>query len=135
MPEGVTSMQDTFKKVGEHDEIIHQGILPQLKEIKQEQNEMKQQQEMLAKEITKMALSQNSLELTVMKDGQQTRELLGRFVDHYFGTDDKKLITKEKVTLKRLSTREKIALGFFAVLGGSGGIFAGVVAIIQVLKN
>lgn len=134
MPEGVTSMQETFKKVGEHDEIIHHGILPQLKEIKQEQNEMKQQQDVLAKEITKMALSQNSLELTVMKDGQQTRDLLGRFVDHYFGTDDKKIEMKEKVTMKRLSTTEKIILGFFAILGGSGGVIAGVITIMDKLN-
>ncbi|MEK3977906.1 hypothetical protein MKY37_02325 [Psychrobacillus sp. FSL K6-2836] len=83
----------------------------------------------------KIALSQSSLELTVMKDGQQTRELLGRFVDHYFGTDDKKLVMKEKVTLKQLSTRAKIILGLIGVLGGSGGILAGIAALLEILKN
>ncbi|MFZ0579229.1 MAG: hypothetical protein WAM41_17145 [Psychrobacillus psychrotolerans] len=128
MTTGVGSMQETFEKVGEHETLIHQDILPQLKEMRKEQDE-------LAKEMGKIALSQSSLELTVMKDGQQTRELLGRFVDHYFGTDDKKLVMKEKVTLKQLSLRTKIILGLIAVLGGSGGILAGVAAVIEIIKN
>lgn len=66
-----------------------------------------------------------------MKDGQQTRDLLGKFVDHYFSTDDKKLVTKEKVTMRRLSRTEKIILGFFAILGGSGGMIAGVITVME----
>lgn len=68
-----------------------------------------------------------------MKDGQQTRELLGKFVDHYFGTDDKKLMISEKVTMKRLSRTEKIILGFFAILGGSGGLIAGLLTLLDKL--
>ncbi|MCM3359816.1 hypothetical protein [Psychrobacillus sp. MER TA 171] len=95
---------------------------------------MKQQQEVLAKEIAKIALSQSSLELMVMKDGQQIRNLLGRFVDHYFGTDDKKIETKEKVPMKRFSTTEKIILGLFVALTGSSGIIGGVITIMDLLK-
>lgn len=124
MPEGGTSMFDTVKT---HDELIHDDILPRLKKVEEIQDEFR-------KEVAKISASQTSLELTVMKDGQQTRDLLGRFVDHYFGTDDKKLVINEKVTMKRLSRTEKVILGFFAVLGGSGGVLAGIVAIIQMLK-
>lgn len=125
---GVGSMQDTFEKVIKHDELFHEEVLPRLKKLEEVQEEFRV-------EIGKITASQTSLELTVMKDGQQTRDLLGRFVDHYFGTDDKKLVLKEKVTLKQLSLRAKIALGFIGVLGGSGGILAGVAAVIEILKN
>ncbi|WP_427138443.1 hypothetical protein [Psychrobacillus psychrodurans] len=128
MTRGVGSMQDTFEKVIKHDELFHEEVLPRLKKLEEVQEEFRV-------EIGKITASQTSLELTVMKDGQQTRDLLGRFVDHYFGTDDKKLVLKEKVTLKQLSLRAKIALGFIGVLGGSGGILAGVAAVIEILKN
>lgn len=128
MAEGVGSMRETFEKVEEHEKLIHQDILPRLKEVEKIQ-------EKFTKEVTAMRASQTSLELTVMKDGQQTRDLLGRFVDHYFGTDDKKLVMREKFALKRLSTTEKLVLGFFAVLGGSGGVIAGVLTIIQTMNK
>jgi len=117
-------MQDTFEKVIQHDELFHEEVLPRLKKLEEVQEEFRV-------EIGKITASQTSLELTVMKDGQQTRDLLGRFVDHYFGTDDKKLVMNEKVTMKRLSRTEKIILGFFAILGGSGGVIAGVITIME----
>ena len=42
---------------------------------------------------------------------------------------------KERVTLKQLSLRSKIMLSFIGVLGGSGGILAGVAALIELFKN
>ena len=125
MPE-VTSMQETFKKVGEHDVVIHEDILPRLEILEKEHLAFKQ-------EMTSFQKGQKELELTVMKDGQQTRDLLGKFVDHYFGTDDKKLMINEKVTMKRLSRSEKIILGFFAILGGSGGVIAGLITLMDKL--
>lgn len=121
-------MQETFEKVIQHDELFHEEVLPRLKKLEEVQEEFRV-------EIGKITASQTSLELTVMKDGQQTRDLLGRFVDHYFGTDDKKLVMKEKFTLKRLSTTEKIIVGFIVALGGSGGILAGIAAVVQMIKN
>lgn len=121
-------MQETFETVIKHEELFHEEVLPRLKKLEEVQEEFRV-------EISKITASQTSLELTVMKDGQQTRDLLGRFVDHYFGTDDKKLQTKEKVTLKQLSLRAKIMLAFIGVLGGSGGILAGVAALIELFKN
>ena len=119
-------MQETFKKVGEHDVVIHEDILPRLEILEKEHLAFKQ-------EMTSFQKGQKELELTVMKDGQQTRDLLGKFVDHYFGTDDKKLMINEKVTMKRLSRSEKIILGFFAILGGSGGVIAGLLTLMDKL--
>ena len=127
MGEGVGTMRETFETVEKHEVIINDDILPRLKKMEETQEEF-------TKEVAAMRQSQTSLELTVMKDGQQTRDLLGRFVDHYFATDDKRLVMNEKFTLKRLSRTEKVILGFFAILGGYGGVLAGIVAIIQVIK-
>jgi len=76
--------------------------------------------------------SQQSLKFTVMKDGQQTRDLLTKFVDHYFSTDDKKFISQEKVTMKKLGTKEKVLLAVIGSLVGSGGILMSIAAILQI---
>ena len=128
---GVGSMQETFEKVIKHDELFHDEVLPRLKKVEEVQEDFRLEMAEFRVEIGKITASQTSLELTVMKDGQQTRDLLGKFVDHYFSTDDKKLVTKEKVTMRRLSRTEKIILGFFAILGGSGGVIAGVITVME----
>lgn len=128
-------MKETFEKVIIHDELLHEDVLPRLKKVEEVQEEFKLEIAEFKLEIAKITASQNSLELTVMKDGQQTRDLLGRFVDHYFGTDDKKLVMSEKVTMKKLSRTEKLLLGFFAILGGSGGAIAGTIKIIEMLNK
>ena len=124
-------MQETFEKVIKHEELFHDEVLPRLKKVEEVQEDFRLEMAEFRVEIGKITASQTSLELTVMKDGQQTRDLLGKFVDHYFSTDDKKLMTKEKVTMKRLSRTEKIILGFFAILGGSGGVIAGVITLME----
>jgi len=134
MPKQVGSMQEAFESINEHDEVINEDILPRLREVEKIQVELKKSQEEFTKEIALVRHAQSSLELTVMKDGDRTRALLERFVDHYFGTDDKKLVMREKVTLKRLSTKEKIVIGIATALGGTGGVLAGISAIIQMMK-
>lgn len=76
--------------------------------------------------------SQKSLEVTVMKDGQQTRDLLTKFVDHYFSTDEIMFKSQEKVAMKRLSTKEKVILAVIGSLVGSGGILMSIAAILQI---
>lgn len=76
--------------------------------------------------------SQQSLKATVMKDGQQTRDLLTKFVDHYFSADEKKFISQEKVTMKKLGTKEKVLLAVIGSLVGSGGILMSIAAILQI---
>lgn len=128
--EGGNSM---FQIVEGHDKTINENILPRLEGLEKEHLVFKQEMTALKSDIVGMQKGQKELEVTVMKDGQQTRDLLGKFVDHYFGTDDKKLMMNEKVTMKRLSRSEKIILGFFAILGGSGGVIAGLITIMDKL--
>lgn len=125
----IQMLEDQGKTLENHGEAIDKldyavnvDIFPRLESLEREQLQFKQ-------EMLNVQKGQKELELTVMKDGQQTRELLGKFVDHYFGTDDKKLMIKEKVTMRRLSRSEKIILGFFAILGGSGGVIAGLITL------
>lgn len=130
-PSMIQMLEDQGKTIENHgesidklDQAVNNEIFPRLEILEREQLQFKQ-------EMLNVQKGQKELELTVMKDGQQTRELLGKFVDHYFGTDDKKLMIKEKVTMKRLSRSEKIILGFFAILGGSGGVIAGLITLID----
>ena len=130
-PTKIQMLEDQGKTLENHDESINKldqavnnEIFPRLESLEREQLQFKQ-------EMLNVQKGQKDLELTVMKDGQQTRELLGKFVDHYFGTDDKKLLMNEKVTMRRLSRSEKIILGFFAILGGSGGLIAGLITLIE----
>lgn len=130
-PSMIKMLDEQGEKLEQHgesinklDQAVNNEIFPRLEILEREQLQFKQ-------EMLNVQKGQKELELTVMKDGQQTRELLGKFVDHYFGTDDKKLMIKEKVTMKRLSRSEKIILGFFAILGGSGGVIAGLITLID----
>ena len=63
----MTELNATYEKVREHNNTIHQEILPRLKEVERLQEEV-------TKEMTAMRQSQTSLELTVMKESQTTRQ-------------------------------------------------------------
>ena len=120
--------------LNEHDKLIHHDILPRLEKVEKAQLDFNRQ-------VTEIKSSQTNLELTVMKDGQETRGILNKFVDHYFATDREKLAAQrdvihvdEKITLKRLSTREKIIIGIVGSLAGSGGLLGGIAALLQFMK-
>ena len=138
MPGGDGSM---FKTVEEHGLLINENILPRLEKVETNQNETQSEiQEVKAEvmgvksevqgvktEITAVRTAQSSMELTVLKDGQHTRDLLNQFVNHYFATDgkvlenhEKKIESEEKVTLRKLSKSEKISIAFIGMLSGGG---------------
>lgn len=103
-----------------HDRIINDDVLPRLKMVEDTQADFKR--------------AQTSLELTVMKDGQETRSLLNRFVEHHFGIDKNKLEINERVTMKKLSSKEKITIGIIAAIASSGGLVAAIATLIEALK-
>ena len=99
-----------------HDQLIHHDILPRLEKVEKAQMDFNNQ-------VPEIKSSQTNLELTVMKDGQETRGILNKFVDHYFSSDNERLATQrdvihrdERITLNRFSTREKIVQGIVGVL-------------------
>lgn len=124
-----------------HDELIHHDILPRLEKVEKAQLDFSTQVQSIAGQVQEIKSSQTNLELTVMKDGQETRGILNKFIDHYFAVDNERLATQrdvlhrdERITLKRFSTREKIVLGIVGAFAGSGGILAGAAALMQFLK-
>lgn len=124
-----------------HDELIHHDILPRLEKVEKAQIDVSAQVQAITSQVSEIKASQTSLELTVMKDGQETRGILNKFVDHYFATDNQRLAQQrdvihadERITLKRFSTREKIVLGIVGAFAGSGGILAGIAGVMQILK-
>lgn len=130
----MTKSKEELEMLGRHDELIHHDILPRLEKVEKAQLDFNNQ-------VSELKSSQTNLELTVMKDGQETRSILNKFVDHYFASDKERFQTErdiihkdERITLKRFSTREKIVLGIVGALAGSGGILAGIAALIQLFK-
>ncbi|MBD8013900.1 hypothetical protein [Planococcus wigleyi] len=123
-----------FKTVEEHGLLINENILPRLEKVENIQNETKSELKDVKTEIqgvktevTAVRNAQSSMELTVLKDGQHTRDLLNQFVNHYFATDgkvlesqEKMMESKEKVTLRKLSKSEKISIAFIGMLSGGG---------------
>lgn len=124
-----------------HDELIHHDILPRLEKVEKAQLDFSTQVEAISSQVSEIKSSQTNLELTVMKDGQETRGLLTKFIDHSFAVDKAKLDAQrdvihrdERITLKRFSTREKIVLGVVGAFAGTGGILAGIAGLLQILK-
>ena len=132
MPE-VTSMQDTFKKVGEHDEIIHRGILPRVEALEKEHLVFKQEMSDLKSDILGMQKGQKELEVTVMKDGKETRDLLKPFADHVLRQVEFEAQTEKEIVIKKMDTKEKVTIAFYGALG-TGGIATIIVAIIALLQ-
>lgn len=113
-----------YKTMEEHEKLIHKDILPRLGKVENLQEEntneilgIKSELQSIKTEVTAVRNAQSGLELTVLKDGAQTRDLLlNRFVDHYFTADGKAFKSKELVTLKKLSTKEKVWIAVITVL-------------------
>ncbi|MEK4024489.1 hypothetical protein [Sporosarcina sp. FSL W7-1283] len=124
-----------------HDELIHHNILPRLEEVEKSQLNVSAQVQEITSQVKEIKSSQTNLELTIMKDGQETRGIQSRFMEHYFEVDMQKMKMKsdvihkdERITLKRFSTREKIVLGIVGAFAGTGGILAGIAGLLQILK-
>ncbi|WKA57146.1 hypothetical protein QWY16_11605 [Planococcus shenhongbingii] len=117
-----------FKTVEQHDLLIKGDILPRLEKVELIQSETKSEiqdvkSEVLGveTEVTTIRSAMSGIELTVLKDGAQTRALLHRFVDHYFDSDGKAFVSRETATKIKFGTKEKVWLAVIAVFA-SGGV-------------
>ncbi|WP_342537375.1 hypothetical protein [Sporosarcina sp. FSL K6-3508] len=133
--------EEELEMLERHDELIHHNILPRLEEVEKSQLNVSAQVQEITSQVKEIKSSQTNLELTIMKDGQETRGILSRFMEHYFEVDMQKMKMKsdvihkdERITLKRFSTREKIVLGIVGAFAGTGGILAGIAGLLQILK-
>lgn len=116
----------------EHEKILKENVLPRLDKMENVQESFADQVTNISGQVSEISeqvstikSTQQSLELTVMKDGQVTRDLLTQFVNHYFEKDNRKYESEEKVTLAKLSVKEKVLISIF----GAGGL-AGMVSAI-----
>lgn len=122
------------RKILEHDEAIHQNILPRLQQVEEAQKSFNTQISELQTNLAKVQSGQANLELTVMKDGQATRDLLNKFVDHFFKKEELEVKAEENITIAKLSTKEKIIVGIVGTVGGGGGLIAGILALMEHFK-
>ncbi|PID03939.1 hypothetical protein CSV67_00195 [Sporosarcina sp. P2] len=107
-------------------ELIHHDFPPRLEKINNAQRDFNTRVEAVKGKVTEIKSSQTNLELTVMKDGKETRGILNKFVNYYFSADKQPLQTErdvirvdERITLESLSLREKIVLG---IVGAPVGV-------------
>lgn len=133
MTAGVGSMQDAFEKVGEHHELIHRDIIPRVEVLEKEHSVFKQEMTALKSEIIGMQKGQKELEVTVMKDGKETRELLKPFADHVLSQAQYGAQTEREIAIKKLDTKDKIAVALYGAVG-SGGLVTIVAGIIALFK-
>lgn len=133
---GTKEASSMYKTVSEHDELINENILPRLDKVEKSQaandselEDVKAELQGIKSEVTAVRSAQSSLELTVLKDGAQTRDLLNRFVDHYFTSDGKAFVSRDAITKQKWGTKEKVWLGIIGVFSGGGLVTIGNVAI------
>lgn len=111
----------------EHDKTIKEDILPRIEKLEHGF-------EMVKTDLGKVKEGQSSLELTVMKDGQQTRDLLNKFVDHFFKKEEAEIGVNERITIARLDKKTKIWLGIIGIFGAGGGVTAGITALMAMFQ-
>ena len=70
-------------------------------------------QEKMSRQLDSLQVSQNRIEVKVMEEGKETRELLHRLIDHHFGIKGKELDRSTEIWVKSLS-----------LIGGGTGIIA-----------
>ncbi|WP_088005589.1 hypothetical protein [Indiicoccus explosivorum] len=119
-----------FETVNTHDDLINKNILPRLEAVESGQLEIKKEMQTIKSEVTEIRHAQDSLKVTVMEDGHRTRKMLEQFTEHFLEMDRREFDSKERVTMQRLSTGEKVSLAAVSALGG-GGLIAAVTAAIE----
>ncbi|WLR53543.1 hypothetical protein LC048_13525 [Mesobacillus subterraneus] len=122
-----------------HEEIIHKNILPRLDVVEKAQAAFQQEVATIKSDLMGVQRGQAQLELTVMKDGKETRDMLKQFVNHVLDQDkqesqakleDKKAETQSKIEARK--ARWEIIGKVTVVLAGSGSI---IYAWIELLKD
>jgi hypothetical protein len=101
-----------------HEEIIHKNILPRLDVLEEAQNAFRQEVTLLKSDLMGVQRGQAQLEVTVMKDGKETRALLKQFVTHVLGQDEK----ETQAEIDRGKQKWEIIGKVAVALVGSGGL-------------
>jgi hypothetical protein len=130
-----------FKTVEQHELLITENILPRLEEMekmqtetKTEIREVKSEVQGIKTEVTAVRNAQTSMELSIMKEGQYTRGMLDKLLEHVLKIDGDEVSTKKEIAMRKLGKSEKVSIAFISMLGG-GGIVAIAPVIIHFLDK
>lgn len=118
------------ERVLQHEKAINSNILPRLEKVEVNQKSHEEKMAAIEKSLIDVQMGQKDLATTVLKSGQTSTELQmqsQQMITQLLGIVDKKNESETTVTIKKLDTREKIAVALFGSLFGAGGA-AGVVA-------
>jgi len=124
-----------------HEKEIYENILPRLAATEKAQAAFGKEVATIKTELSnvqkgQMTLEkgQRELEVTVMKDGKETRDLLKPFADHVLKQAEFDSQTEKDITIKKMDTREKIILGLVGGVLGTGGV-AGIIVAVATLVS
>lgn len=126
----IKMIEEQGKTLEEHENAINGEILPRLEILEKEHQEFKMEVKSLKTDMLNVQKGQTELELTVMKDGNQTRDLLKPFADHVLKQAEFEAQSEKDIAIKKMDTREKIFMGIFGT-GGVAGIIAAIVTLLQ----
>lgn len=130
MPEGGNSM---YKVVEEYGKAINENILPRLEILEKEHMAFKQEVTSLKADMANVQKGQKDLEVTVMKDGKETRDLLKPFADHALKQMEFDAQAKKEIAIKKLDNKDKATVALYGAIGSGGivTIIAGIVALFR----
>lgn len=101
-----------------HEEIIHKNILPRLDVVEKAQAAFQQEVATIKSDLMGVQRGQAQLEVTVMKDGKETRDMLKQFVTHVLTQDQK----ETDAEIENRKTKWEIVGKVAVALVGSGGL-------------
>jgi hypothetical protein len=125
-------MGEDDKMLHEHEKLIKDDIIPRIGALEQGQISLKQQQETdrlqlkaFENQLQSFKLSQEELKQTVVRYGDKQEKQSEKLLEHVLVMNQTQQKSTEKVTMKKLNTKEKVLL---SVLGG-GGLVAGLISL------
>lgn len=120
-PSMIQMLEEQGKTIENHgeaidklDQAVNNEIFPRLEILEREQLQFKQ-------EMLNVQKGQKDLEVTVMKDGKETRELLKPFADHALKQMEFDAQTKKEIAIKKLDNKDKATVALYGAIG-SGGV-------------
>lgn len=137
MREGDNSMYKTIEEhkdqLQQHDKVIQQDILPRLEILEKEHLVFKQEMTSIKSDMIGVQKGQKELEVTVMKDGKETRELLKPFANHVLKQVEYEAETKREIQIKKLDGKDKATVALYGALG-TGGLVTIILGILALFK-
>ncbi|WP_150284371.1 hypothetical protein [Rummeliibacillus sp. TYF-LIM-RU47] len=127
------TLEEHKEQLQQHGEVIHQDILPRLEILEKEHLVFKQEMTSIKTDLIGVQKGQKDLEVTVMKDGKETRELLKPFADHVLKQVEYEAETDREIQIKKLDLKGKVTVALYGAIG-SGGIVTIILGILAVFK-